>query len=150
MPMNDDQPFRFATSVEVRWRDLDALGHVNNAVYLTYLEQSRVHYLRALGLVSGGVDDIGMIIAKVTCTYHSALSLGEQVTVRVRVAELGNTSFLFVYRVEGEDGRLAATGSTVQVCYDYQAMKPVPVPPRWREIIAAYEPGLEADAESAA
>lgn len=139
--MSDDL-FRFSTTLEVRWRDLDALGHVNNAVYLTYLEQARVHYLRELGLATGSPDDIGMILAEVTCTYRAPLSLGEQVTIRVRVSELRNSSFIFEYRVEGGDGRLAATARSVQVCYDYQAGHAVPIPDRWRSTITDYEPGL--------
>jgi len=134
--------FRFSTSLEVRWRDLDALGHVNNAVYLTYLEQARVHYLRETGLGFQSIEDIGMILAEVTCTYLSPLSLGEQVTVRVRVSELRNSSFIFEYRIEGEDGRLAATARSVQVCYDYQAGRSLPIPDRWRAAIVSYEPGL--------
>jgi len=139
-----DDPFRFSTTFEVRWRDLDALGHVNNAVYLTYLEQARVHYMRELGLGFDSLADVGMILAEVTCTYRAPVSLGEQVTVRVRVSELRNSSFLFEYRVEGDGGRLAATARSVQVCYDYQAGQSVPIPDRWRSLIASYEPGLTA------
>lgn len=139
--MNDDL-FRFSTTVEVRWRDVDALGHVNNAVYLTYLEQARIHYLRELGLVSNAPDDIGMILAEVTCTYHSPLAMGERVTIWIRVSQLGNSSFIFEYRIEGEDGRLAATARSVQVCYDYQAGRSLSIPDRWRAAITAYEPAL--------
>lgn len=138
----DNSPFRFSTSLEVRWRDVDALGHVNNAVYLTYLEQGRIHYLCSLGLVSGGHDDIGMILAEITCTYHAPLSLGELVTVWLRVSELRNSSFIFEYRMEGEDGRLAATARSVQVCYDYRAERSIPIPENWRAGISAYEPAL--------
>jgi len=139
--MGDDL-FRFATTLEVRWRDVDALGHVNNAVYLTYLEQARIHYMREMGLGFRSLDEVGMILAEVTCTYRAPLSLGEQVTIRVRVSRLGNSSFNFEYRVEGEDGRLAATASSVQVCYDYQAGRSTPIPDHWRARIIAYEPGL--------
>ena len=44
--------------------------------------------------------------------------------------------------MEGEDKRLAATARSVQVCYDYQALRPIPMPDQWREAITAYEPGL--------
>jgi len=137
-----DNLFRFFTTLDVRWRDLDALGHVNNAVYLTYLEQARVHYMREVGLGFQGLDDVGMILAEVTCTYRAPLSLGERVTVWVRVSELRNSSFIVEYRMEGEDGRLAATARTVQVCYDYQAGRSHPIPDRWQATITAYEPGL--------
>ncbi len=132
--------FRFSTEMEVRWRDVDALGHVNNAVYLTYLEQARVRYFEEIGLGFG--TDAGMILAEITCTYRSPLSLSERVTVWMRVSEFRNSSFIVLYRIEGEDGRLAATARSVQVCYDYDANRAVPIPDEWRAAIAAYEPGL--------
>ena len=138
--MSEDR-FRFSTQMEVRWRDVDALGHVNNAVYLTYLEQARVRYFEEIGLGFG--TDAGMILAEITCTYRSPLSLSEQVTVWMRVSEFRNSSFIVLYRIEGEDGRLAATARSVQVCYDYDASRAVPIPDDWRAAIAAFEPGLE-------
>ncbi|RLC63437.1 MAG: acyl-CoA thioesterase [Chloroflexi bacterium] len=139
--MSDDL-FRFSTVLEVRWRDLDALGHVNNAVYFTYLEQTRVHYLRQLGLAPSDPASIGIILAETGCQFKSPVGLGERVTVYARVSELRNSSFVFEYRMEVEDGRLAALARSVQVCYDYQARRSVPIPDDWREAIVAYEPGL--------
>jgi acyl-CoA thioester hydrolase len=138
-----DDLFRFSTTLEVRWRDLDAMGHVNNAVYFTYLEQARVHYLREVGLLPTDPTDIGIIIAEASCRYKSPLALGERVTIRMRVSELRNASFTFEYQMEGEDGRLAATARTVQVCYDYQSRSPIPIPDGWHETVIAYEPGLQ-------
>ncbi len=139
--MTDDL-FRFSTSLEVRWRDLDPMGHVNNAVYFTYLEQTRVHYLRELEVVPGDPSGIGFILAEASCQFKSPLGLGERVTIYTRVSELRNSSFIFEYRMEGEDGRLAATARSAQVCYDYPDQRPIPIPDEWREAIIAYEPGL--------
>ncbi len=135
-----DPLFRFSTTLEVIWRDLDALGHVNNAVYFTYLEYARMKYLQELNLAFRDLRDVGIILAEATCTYRSPLSLGERVTIWVRVSELHNSSFVFEYRMEGEDGRLVATARTVQVCYDYAAGRPIPIPDHWRAAITAYEP----------
>lgn len=136
--MTDDL-FRFSTTLEVRWRDVDALGHVNNAVYFTYLEQARCHYLRQLGVVPSNPAGIGMILAEISCQFKSPLELGERVTVWARVSELRNSSFFFEYRMKGTDGRLAATARSAQVCYDYQTRQPIPIPDEWREAIVTYE-----------
>jgi acyl-CoA thioester hydrolase len=136
--------YRFSTALEVRWRDVDALGHVNNAVYFNYLEQARLHYMRELGFLPPNSTDVGVIIAEASCRFKSPLRLGEQVTIRARVSEFRRTSFIFEYRIEGEDGRLAATAQTVQVCYDYDGQRPSPIPDEWREAFIAYEPGLQA------
>ena len=141
----DDDRFSYSTTLTVRWRDLDALAHVNNAVYFTYLEQGRVHYLRHLGLVPDDPMAIGVIMAEANCRYLSPLRLSERVTVHIRVSEIKNSSFVFEYRISGEDGRLAATARTVQVCYDYQASRPIRMPRAWREAIIAYEPALQAN-----
>ncbi len=138
-----DPLFRFSTTLEVIWRDLDALGHVNNAVYFTYLECARMKYLQELGLAFRDPQDVSIILADAACTYHSPLSLGERMTIWVRVSEMRNSSFVFEYRMEGGDGRLVATGRTVQVCYDYAAKCSVPIPDRWRAAITAYEPAFQ-------
>ena len=140
--MTDDL-FRFSITLEVRWRDLDPIGHVNNAVYFTYLEQVRIHYLRELEVVPDDPLGIGIILAQASCQFKSPLKLKERVTIYARVSELRNSSFIFEYRIEGEDGRLAATARSVQVCYDYQAQHPIPIPDEWRKTITAYEPGLQ-------
>jgi acyl-CoA thioester hydrolase len=59
-----DDLYRFSTALEVRWRDVDALGHVNNAVYFNYLEQARLHYMRELGFLPPNSTDVGVIIAE--------------------------------------------------------------------------------------
>lgn len=137
-----DDLFRFSITVEVRWRDLDPMGHVNNAVYFTYLEQARFQYLRELELVPSDPSAVGFILAEASCQFHSPLQLGERVTIHTRVSQLRNSSFIFEYRAEAGDGRLVATARTVQVCYDYQAQRPIPVPDAWRGAVTAYEPGL--------
>jgi acyl-CoA thioester hydrolase len=137
-----DERFRFSTSLEVRWRDLDSMGHVNNAVYFTYLEQARVHYLHELSILSSVPSDVGFIIASTSCQYKYPLSLGEQVTIYARVSEMRNSSFVFDYLIEGKAGKLAATARTVQVCYDYENGHSISIPDDWRQAIVAYEPKL--------
>ncbi len=138
----NEKLFRFSTTVDVRWRDLDAMSHVNNAVYFTYMEQARVHYLRELGLVQDRPAGIGLILAEASCTFRSPVKLGERVTVRIRVSRLGRSSFTFDYRLEGEDGRLSAEARTTQVRYDYDQDQSVPLSEAWRQTIVAFEPGL--------
>jgi len=86
-----------------------------------------------------------MIVAEAGCRYLSPLRLAERVTIRIRVSEIRNSSFIFDYEITGEDGRLAVTARTVQVCYDYQAGRAIRMPRAWREAIIAHEPALQAD-----
>jgi acyl-CoA thioester hydrolase len=112
--------------IPVRFRDLDAMGHVNNAVYLTYFEEARVAYLRAAFGDIARPEDFDFVVAESLCRYHSPAFLGELLEIGVRVEDVGNRSFKFVYRIEDSSThRLVATGYTVQVAYDYENRKPV-------------------------
>jgi acyl-CoA thioester hydrolase len=133
--------YHFHHPIEVRYGDLDPQGHLNNAKYLTYMEQARIAYLQYLGLWEGGsFFEIGMILAEVCVTYKSPIHWGQVIRVGVRVSRLGNKSFDIQYTLEdSETGVEHASGSTVQVTYDYHTGKTIPIPARWRETISAFE-----------
>lgn len=136
--------FHFYYPVAVRYGDLDAQQHVNNAKYLTYLEQARLEYLQHLGLWDGkDFANLGMIVAEVQISYQAPIHFGQAVQVGVRVSRLGNKSMLWEYRIENaDDGSLFATATSVQVTFDYQAGRSIRVPETWRKRIAAFE-GIE-------
>jgi acyl-CoA thioester hydrolase len=133
--------FRFYHPIEVRYGDLDPQGHLNNAKYLTYIEQARIHYIQHLGLWDGGSFlEIGMILADVHLTFRSPIHFGQPVRVGVRVSRLGNKSLNMEYRLEdASTGQELARGSTVSVAYDYQDGKTIPLPETWRKAITVYE-----------
>jgi acyl-CoA thioester hydrolase len=136
--------FKFFHPIEVRYGDLDPQGHVNNASYLTYIEQARTQYVRRLGLWSGGsFQDIGIILADVHLTFRAQITFGQTVRVGARVASIGNKSFRMEYRLEDAvDGKELASGTSVLVAFDYHSGKTMPVPQAWREAIIHFE-GLE-------
>ena len=117
----------FEHEIEVRFRDCDAMGHVNNAVYLTYLEQARfAHWQRLTGTT--GIPRT-FILARVECDYRAQATAGDRLIVRLRVAAVGNSSFTFEYEImNGRTRELVATARTVQVMYDYGAARPVRIP----------------------
>ena len=134
--------FRFSLPIEIRFRDLDALNHVNNAVYFSYMEHARFAYLRHLGLFVGDGLDKGMIVAEATCTFKAPITLGQNVVAQVRATDLKNSSFVFEYSLEDADsGRVMATGRTSQVCFDYATNKSISIPAHWRERIERFERG---------
>ncbi len=124
--------FPFEVTLEVAFRDIDAFGHVNNAVFLSYMEYGRVKYLTHLfegtELTAESLLDIPIILVEATCTYRSPALLSEKLTIGLAVSRFGNTSFDLVYRILGQDGRLIATGKTIQVMYDYEHARPFAVP----------------------
>jgi acyl-CoA thioester hydrolase len=126
----------FVHRLDVRFRDCDALGHVNNAVYLTYLEQARFKHWRALWQFDEDrFPDPGIILAHVEIDYRSPAGIGETLDIRLALDGIGRTSFTYQYEiVNAGDGRLIATAKTVQVAYDYATSTPVPVPGEWRRL----------------
>lgn len=133
--------FRFFHPIEVRYGDLDPQGHVNNAKYLTYLEQARIAYIKHLGLWGGGSFlDIGIILADAHLTFRAPVLFGQQVQVGVCVSRLGNKSLNMEYRLEdAHDHRELASAATVLVAYDYHSTQTIPIPAQWRESIQAFE-----------
>ena len=125
--------------LEVRFRDCDALGHVNNAVYLTYLEQARLSQWRALwkfGTPQVAPGMPGVILARVECDYKRQATYGDTLDVRLTVAEVGRTSFKYDYEIVDVEGRTVLTAKTVQVMFDYGLQKPVPIPDGIRALLA--------------
>jgi acyl-CoA thioester hydrolase len=132
--MPDPVPLR--VPVEVRWSDLDALGHVNNAVYLSYLEHARMGYVRAIAGDSPFVDsrtplprDFQFILAEVTCHFRWPATLGDRLVVEILVSRVGRKSFVFDYRIMDENsGRVVVDACSTQVWYDYSVGESRPVP----------------------
>jgi len=118
--------FPFTCPIEVRFVDVDAMNHVNNAVCVTYLEVARTRLLRERLGFAGSARDIPLIVARVAVDYRSPIGLEDVVTVGIAVTAVGRTSFTLAYRVEAS-GRLAAEAETVQVGYDYTAGKAVAI-----------------------
>ena len=138
--------FNYHYDVEVRFSDLDALGHVNNARFLTYMEQARINYFKDLGLWSGNsLYEIGFILADAHVNFRSPILFGQAVSVQLGITRLGNKSMTMHYRmVDKNSGRELSDGSTVLVTYDYHASATVPIPPDWRAAIRRFE-GLAED-----
>ena len=116
------------------------LGHVNNAVYFSYLEQARVEYAQEVGIGPVELGEFQFILAEEACRFVRPVRHGEDLVVRVRATEVRRSSFVLEYLIEvAETSELAALGRTVQVWYDYHAQRALPVPPEARDRLAAYE-----------
>ncbi|GMU52214.1 MAG: hypothetical protein AMXMBFR33_13600 [Candidatus Xenobia bacterium] len=129
-----DGEFSFEHPVEVRFRDLDALGHVNHASFLTYFEIARTAYWMQLSGVRS-VAALDFILARVECDYRSSVSFPDTLQVGVRCSKLGTKSFDLEYRVRRGDGQVAAVGRTVQVGYDYATGQTRPIQPEVRSLL---------------
>jgi acyl-CoA thioester hydrolase len=141
--MHAPENYRYSTIIPIRYGDMDTLGHVNNAKYLTYLEQSRISYIRDRGLWDGSVSTQGLIIARIEIDYRAPISMDDgQAIVWTRASRIGNKSFDMTQTVLVERGNqvvTAAEAKTVIVVYDYTAGVTVPIPESWRALITSFD-----------
>jgi acyl-CoA thioester hydrolase len=133
--------FRFFYPVQIRYADLDAQWHVNNARFLTILEQARLSYIRQLGLWDGkSFLDLGLIVADVHIAYKAPIELEEEVQVALRVDRIGNKSMTMINEIRNaKDGSLKAQAEVVMVTYDFHSKATIPVPESWRKTITEFE-----------
>lgn len=126
-----------ATSeIDVRWSDLDALGHVNNATYATYVEEAR---LRWFALLPGAWKDPGSypVVVAQTINYRRAVEWPARLTVEVHAARIGHSSLTLSFRIlDGGDGE-AADGTTVLVWVDAASGRAARLPDTVRAAAAA-------------
>ena len=144
--MSESVPFVFSYPITVHLRDTDGLGHVNNAVYMTYLETARNRWVFEL-TGKKEVRDFDFILAHTTIDFKSAANLYDQLEVSLRPLRIGNSSWELGYEIrERGSGRLVVAARSVQVSYDYAAEKPMAVPARLRaalEVALAGKGGSE-------
>jgi acyl-CoA thioester hydrolase len=131
--------FKVSVPVTPRFRDTDAMGHLNNAVYVTYFEVARMAYWRAL-TGTRNYHEVPFILAHTTIDFRSPAFVYEQLAVGIRVSRLGNRSFDCAYRIEEEmTHRLVCEGKSVQVIFDYAASRSVPLSDDLRAQVRAFE-----------
>jgi len=136
------QDFRHVCPIEVRFKDLDVLGHVNNAVVLTYAETARVRYAIDLGLHSlqDSWRNLSFILAHISCNFKRPIFYGQAVMVGTRLVEIKRSSLKLAYCIEA-DSELVAEGDAILVYYDYVAKQSMPIPVEMRAKVEAFEQG---------
>jgi acyl-CoA thioester hydrolase len=140
--------FRYEHPVEVRFVDTDALGHVNNAVYLSYFEAARAGYYAAVTGAAFGTGESAaertFVIAEAHVVYRTPAYFGETMIVGCRFDWTGRSSFGLAYRVRVEasalgPGRVVADGESVQVMFDFERSRVARIPADLLTQFEAYE-----------
>jgi len=122
-------------NVAIRFADIDKLGHVNNAKYLTYVEAARISYFLEVVGEQVNWNEQGIILARAEINFAIPVEL-EDIEVRIfsSCTKIGSKSFQLAYVITKTDSiTICATGSTTMVCYNYNEAKTIEVPVDWRE-----------------
>jgi len=129
----------FAVDIEVRFRDLDAMGHVNNSVFFTYFEHGRMLFSRQIFKMYEPVE-FTFIMAHISCNFLKPVQLSDSVILQMWVKNIGTKSFDYGYKLvdRSNESVVYASGESVQVCYDYKAAKSITVPADMRAKLSEY------------
>ena len=117
----------FRTPIALRWSDLDALNHVNNARYLTFLEQARIEWFDTVD-EPWMTDEMGPVVATATLNFRRPIEYPASIAVELFTERLGNTSVTIGHRIIAADGTVHCDGHVVAVWIDRRSGKPVPLP----------------------
>ena len=127
----------FEYPLEVRFRDLDGLGHVNNAVYLTYFETLRLQFaIELLGAVD--LADVPFILGEATVRYLKPVFFGDQLQGTVEVSRIGTKSFTMLYTLKRAN-EIVTQGSTELIWFDFKTQRSMPIPDSFRQQVADYQ-----------
>jgi acyl-CoA thioester hydrolase len=130
--------FRFHHSAEVRFRDLDPMGHAHHSTILIYIEEARAAYWRKVA-GRATVGDIDYVMADASLQFRGRIFYPGRIEVGVRVSRLGRSSFGMEYELRSAAGELLATAQTTQVMYDYGEARSKPIPQELRERLERWE-----------
>jgi len=132
--------YKYKTIIPIRFSDLDAYGHVNNAVYLTYFEIARSNYWR--DVVKWDWNHNGIILARSEINYLKPILREDEIACYVRTTRIGNSSFDVMHvlvKINGETEEICTTGKTVCISYDYNVHKSVKIPAEQRASMIAHD-----------
>jgi acyl-CoA thioester hydrolase len=136
-------PIKHKTPIQLRFKDADIMGHVNNANHLTYIELARIKYFEdVVGVETNWSQQQGIILAHISIDYKAPLFLQDQVFVYTRCSKLGKKSIELswvIVREKSNTEEIIAQGTAVLVCYDYGESRTIEVPELQKQKIIQFE-----------
>ena len=120
-----------STKIQVRFSDIDSMGHVNNAIYLNYFEYARIQYFNALIGTEWDWFDQGLLLANNNIDYLKPVLLTDDISIDTKCVKTGNKSFVLEYKlyVHKENEKVIYTqGTSTLVCYNYNLKKTIEIP----------------------
>jgi acyl-CoA thioester hydrolase len=141
----DEKLFKHKISIKVRFSDLDAMRHVNNAAYLSYLEEARISYFYDVLELPKNSLNLGAIIARIEIDYLQPIVMRDEIEILTRVSKIGNKSSdveHLIIVIRGEERIQAAFAFTKLVSYDYKLLHSIPIEEATKIKIRAFEETL--------
>lgn len=134
--------FKHKTDIQIRFKDIDQLGHVNNANHITYFETSRVNYFKDVFKNETNWKETGLILAHTEITYKNPIFLEDTISCYTKVSKIGNKSFdmeNLIVKTSNSQDIIVAYGKSVLVCLNYLSKETIPIPKEWIQKIKQYD-----------
>ena len=132
--------YKYKTDITIRFSDIDSMGHVNNAVYLTYFEAARYNYWR--DVAEWNLKETGMVVGRSEINYLKPITIDDILVCYVRVIRIGNSSFDVMHvlvKLSDKGEEICTTCKTVCISYDYATNKSIPIPKEGRLKMIEYD-----------
>lgn len=137
----EPKDFKHRIRIQIRYKDIDIQGHVNNANHITYFETARVNYFNDI-LIKNDWNKTGMILAKTVIDYFEPIFMNDEVYCYTRITSFGSKSFEIsnILTKANDNGEIkCAEGKSVIVCFNYDIKQTVEIPNEWKEAVKTYE-----------
>ncbi len=134
-----NKPRKVTTTIMIRFRDIDAMGHVNNSLYFTYFEEARKEFLYEVFSIANP-SDYPFILAKTSCDYMKPIKLTDQVSVSIWISKTSTKSFTFSYEIfdVNDPSIVYGKGESIMVVFDYVENKTLQLSDDFLNRIADY------------
>ncbi|HVN71219.1 MAG TPA: thioesterase family protein [Desulfomonilia bacterium] len=130
---------KIITDINIRFRDIDSMGHVNNAVFFTYFEEGRKDFLRLLFNIVAP-EEYNFILAHLSCDFLKPIKISDHISLQLWAGEIGTKRFDLVYAIvdRNDESTVYAKGRSVQIFFDYKKNTTKPIPPFFLDKISEY------------
>lgn len=132
--------FRHHLPVQIRFNDIDVLGHLNNSVYFTFMDLAKTRYFQAVLSEKLRWGQVGVVIVNVNCDFCAPVFFDDDIEVETAVTAIGEKSLTLEQHVfSPADGQVKCRCTTVMAGFDPKTLTSAPILPEWRAALEAYE-----------
>lgn len=131
--------FRHRLPVQIRFNDVDMFGHINNSVYLQFLDMGKYAYFRQFMTDTFGSEPTAPVVANINCDFIEPTKIDERLEVLTAITDIADSSMVLDQRVVSASGRVKCSARTIMVNIDLANGRPTTVSDLWRKRISDYE-----------
>lgn len=140
--MENKSHFKSILPIQIRFSDVDVMGHVSNTIYQNYFDSGKLHYFDEV-VPEMDFINLGIVGASIKIDYLKPVFMNTPIAVETRVAEIGNKSLTMEHRLINADSKeVLSTCKAVMVCYLIKELKSIPIPSAWKKKIIEFDEGV--------